>query len=520
MRASQSLGGLSVIGHPFRSVETKPATCASLRRGEGVKVGMSRLQLSLGVWWIFASCALAAEPGLTIYNHGFAIVRASVPLDLHKGENQIRFTDLTTQLEPDSVVLRGPKNRRDFRVLEQSYRADLATQTLLLNRFEGQTIDFLVEQPQKPDAIVSGKIIRGGSYGQPPLIEVNGKLRFDLPGKPLFPQLPNDTILKPELDWKIASEVAAKFDAEISYLSGGLSWSAGYNVIQPENGDTLEVIGSFAIVNQSGKDFANARTKLIAGNVNKESPTPQLKAMSAPNQRAFAAAAPAPVPAEALDDYHLYSLPQPLSLRDQESKQIEFMRAADVKSTSLYVFDSTGYEAPSPRPMGGPILDANWGVEGETKVAVVREIKNSEANHLGIPLPAGRWRFYRGDHDQQLEFTGEHEEEHTAKDETLRIFTGTAFDLAAERKQTDFSVDRAKHTMDEAFAITLRNHKKEPVDIHVVEHLNRWQSWEIVEHSADFTKRDAHTIEFVVRLKPDEEKVVNYRVRYTQLPTQ
>ena len=72
--------------------------------------------------------------------------------------------------------------------------------------------------------------------------------------------------------------------------------------------------------------------------------------------------------------------------------------------------------------------------------------------------------------------------------------------------------------MDEAFEIKLRNHKTEPVEIQVTEHLTRWQSWEITEHSADFTRRDAYTIEFVVRLKPDEEKTVSYRVRYTQLP--
>jgi hypothetical protein len=481
---------------------------------------MSRLPLSLGLCWIFASGTLAAAPSLTIYNHGFAVVRATVPLDLHQGENQLRFTDLTTQLDPDSVVLRGPEGQHSFRVLEQSYRGDVANEALLLNRFTGETIDFLVEQPQKPATTVSGKIIRGGREAQSPLIEVNGKLRFDLPGKPLFPRLPSDTIVKPELEWKISSEESGKFDGEISYLTGGLDWSASYNVTMPETGDRIELIGSFTMVNQSGKDFASVPTSLVAGNVNREEATPRRKGMTAPNERAFAAAAPASLAAQALDEFHLYALPRPLSLRDGESKQVEFVRAADVQATQLFVFDATGYERPTPSPLGGPIFDPNWEVEGETQIAVVREIKNSEANHLGMPLPEGRWRFYRNHGNQQLEFVGEQTAEQTAKDETLRIFTGTAFDLAAERKQTEFSVDRAKHTMDEGFAIALRNHKQEPVEICVVEHLNRWQSWEVIEHSADFTKRDAKTIQFVVRLNPDEEKVVSYRVRYTQLPAQ
>jgi hypothetical protein len=238
--------------------------------------------------------------------------------------------------------------------------------------------------------------------------------------------------------------------------------------------------------------------------------------MDSANRTALAPSA-IPLPQTAFDDYHLYTLPNPVTLRDRESKQIEFPRAGGVASQRVYLFDATGYDAPAFPPQG-PIMDGNWGSEGETKVGITRGFKNTEQNHLGLPLPAGRWRFYRRASDHQLEFIGEHQEDHIAKDETLRVFTGTAFDLAAERMQTDFTIDRARKTMDEAFAIKLRNHKTEPVEIRILEHLNRWRSWEIVEHSADFTKRDAHAIAFVVKLEPDEEQSVSYRVRYTQLP--
>lgn len=462
----------------------------------------------------------AAEPSLTIYNQNFGVVRASFPLDLKAGVNQIRFADLTAQADPSSVVLRDPTRTNHFQVLEQNYRGDAISQALMLAQFEGQTIDFLVHQPTEPDRIIAGKIIRSGTRSSAqPLIEVEGKLRFELPGVPLFPTLADNSVLKPELVWKIASEKPVKFDAEITYLTQGLSWGADYNVLLPESGEVVQLTCLVTIDNRSGKDFENARTKLVAGDVNKIAPKATPAPMEATAERTIVTGSFVPTPEKAFEEFHLYTLPRPVTLRDRESKQIELVRAVDVPSPRLYVFDATGYETPPPWFQPNPIFDENWGVEGaETRVAVLREIKNSDANHLGMPLPNGRWRFYRRDADGQLEFVGEHAEPHTAKDETLRIFTGAAFDLAATRRQTAFTIDRAQQTMEEAFEIKLRNHKPEPVAIQVVEHLNRWQSWEIVEHSADFTKRDAHTIQFVVRLKPDEEKSLSYRVRYTQLP--
>src|SRR5437879_12999877 len=119
----------------------------------------------------------------------------------------------------------------------------------------------------------------------------------------------------------------------------------------------------------------------------------------------------------------------------------------------------------------------------ETKVAVMREFKNSEANHLGMPLPKRRIRFYKQDDDKQLEFTGENLIDHTPKDETLHVFTGNAFDLVGERRRTNVKVDSSNHWLDESIEIKLRNHKKESVEIRVVEHLFRWINWDITEKS-------------------------------------
>ncbi len=201
----------------------------------------------------------------------------------------------------------------------------------------------------------------------------------------------------------------------------------------------------------------------------------------------------APVTEKAFDEFHLYTLPRPVTLHDRETKQVEFMRATKIKAPVVYVYD---------------------GVRNATKVAVMREFKNSDANGLGLPLPKGRARFYRRDDaDGRLEFVGEDSIEHTAKDEILRIKTGDAFDIAAERIRSDQSSSSYQGRAEQAVTIKLRNHKTTPVEVRVVEHLNG-PNWEIIQKSDDFTKKDAQTIEFHIPVKPDEERVVTYRVRY------
>ena len=145
----------------------------------------------------------------------------------------------------------------------------------------------------------------------------------------------------------------------------------------------------------------------------------------------------------------------------------------------------------------------------------MREFVNAETNHLGIALPKGKLRFYRRDADGQLEFVGEDQIDHTPRNETIRVTTGNAFDLVGERKQTNFRVDTGDKWVDESFEIKLRNRKKEPVEIRVVERLYRWNNWEITAKSDEFTKKDSQTIEFRVPVKPDEERRVTYTVHYS-----
>jgi hypothetical protein len=257
----------------------------------------------------------------------------------------------------------------------------------------------------------------------------------------------------------------------------------------------------------------------MAGDVNKLAP-PGMQGADRIMARGFAGAmnavqAPPAVTEKAFDEYHLYTLERATTLRDRETKQVEFVRASGVKSEVVYVYDGVLIDWNRWRGDGGGCRTSEeFGSQSVTKVAVMREFKNTKANGLGIPLPKGRVRFYRSD-AQQLEFTGENQIDHTPSDELVKIYTGDAFDLVGERKRTNFKVDSSNKWADESFEITLRNRKKEPVTIRVVEHLYRWVNWEITDKSNPYLKLNAQEIEFRVELKPDEEKKITYTVHYS-----
>jgi hypothetical protein len=470
-------------------------------------------------------------PALTIYNQNFFVARERFPMELLAGVNRVNYAGVAAHLEPDSVILRDPAGRA-LQVLEQNYRNDPISQELLLSFYEGKTIDFVTGRNLDKDVIVRGKIVRSGyvpsnyyaqNYQQPvstqPIIEVDGVLRFGMPGQPLFPALSADSILKPTLTWLLQTNQPGKFDAEVSYVSGGMNWQADYNLVVSDKStskfDLLDLVGWVTVRNQSGKTFENANIKLLAGDVNKIQEGGVAGRVYAASAAAMTDAMAPVVREKSFDEFHLYTLERSTTLRDQETKQVEFVRATGIQAQRLYIYDGAKVEQYGNRNPEQVRQDPGYGTQSNPKVWVMEEFKNAEVNHLGIPLPKGKLRFYRRDTDGHLEFVGENQIDHTPKDETIRAYTGNAFDLVGERKRTSFHVDSSHNWMEETFEIRVRNHKKEPVNVRVVEHLYRWTNWTLTEQSQPSRKMDAQTTEFPLTIQPDGQQVVTYTVHYS-----
>jgi hypothetical protein len=294
-----------------------------------------------------------------------------------------------------------------------------------------------------------------------------------------------------------------------------MRWEANYNAVAAGKGDTFDIIGWVTLENMSGRDFEQASVKLMAGDVARiQSAQGNVAGYSARDERS--AAGPATVSERAFDEYHLYTLERPASVLDREIKQVEFVRAANVPAERVYVYDGHRLEAQyrgwdpysiRTRP--------EYGTASNPKIWVMLEFRNDEKSRLGMPLPKGKVKVYRRDVDGRNEFIGEDAIDHTPKDEVVRLYTGNAFDLVGERRQTNFKLDTARNWADESFEIKVRNHKKEAVKVRVVEHLYRWLQWEVSARSEEFEKKDARTIEFRPVIGPGGEAVIRYTVHYT-----
>ncbi|MFN5654867.1 MAG: DUF4139 domain-containing protein, partial [Verrucomicrobiota bacterium] len=241
---------------------------------------------------------------------------------------------------------------------------------------------------------------------------------------------------------------------------------------------------------------------LLAGDVNRAQPEYPIGYGRGMGSAGMAKSAARVVTEKSFDEFHLYALGNPVTLRDKETKQVEFVRATGVKAERIYVFESNRqYEQRGASSLG--------------KVQVYREFKNSEANKLGMALPKGTVRFYTQDGDRQLEFVGENRIDHTPKDEVIRVLTGNSFDLVGERRVKSSKDDGANRNATRTVEIKVRNRKKEPVEIRVIEHAEYLGgNWTLTAQSQAHEKKDATIFEFRVPLQPDEEKVITYTIRY------
>ena len=490
---------------------------------------------------LFIASCLPAETRLTVYNDNFAAVKEQRSLVLSRGENEVRISDITAHLEPDSVMVRGVHRPDSIQILEQNYQGDPLSQQLLLRDAEGAMIDFETIDPQtNQPRLIAGRVLRSGYFrdhstwvgpfgrqyferqsylsnprgGGEPVVEVGGKIRFGLPGIPLFTAPGQQKSLRPTLHWKLWSQDAGEHSIEFSYLTGGMRWEANYNATAPNSGDTFDIVGWATIENRSGKDFKQVDVKLMAGDVARVKPGERAIAKRFQATQSEYQRAPPGIAEEPFDEYHLYSLKRPATVLDREIKQVEFMRAAGVPARRLYVYEGwkreSHYRQTSATRIRG---DANYGVLSNSKVWVMLEFQNSAASNLGMPLPAGRVKVYRK--EETSEFVGEDQIDHTAVDETLRLYTGNAFDLVGERRQTAFGHNSTHRWADEVFEIKLRNHGKDEVEIRVVEHMYRWTQWELHASSHEYAKTDARTIEFRPIIGPGAEETITYKVHYS-----
>jgi len=431
---------------------------------------------------------------VTVYNSDIGLIKDIRQLILPNGLTELRFGEVAAKIMPQTVHIKSLTNPSQLHVLEQNYEYDLLTPRKLLDKFVGKEIMVLKEGIEVPVTILStneGLVYRLG-----------GRIFTGQPHNLIFPSIPNNLISQPTLLWSLENRNANAQKVEATYLTRGLNWKADYVAVLDSKDKNLDLSGWVTLDNQSGATYQNARLKLVAGDLNRV--VEEYKARDAIGGRmelASKVASPAPFAEQSFFEYHLYSLQRPTTIKNQQTKQVRLLSADRIPVGKRYIF--TG----SPQYFHSRYT----GVMPKQKVGVFVELANKKDNNLGMPLPKGTLRVYKADADGSLQFIGEDRIDHTPKDETIKIKMGEAFDVVAERKQTDWR-KIADNLYEAAFEISLRNHKDEPVTISVIEPMMR--DWEILTSSHTHKKVEAHTAQFEIPVAKDGETKLTYRARY------
>lgn len=455
-----------------------------------------------------APVAEAADTNLslTVYNEGTALVRDRRRFDLAAGFNQIAFSDVAASIDPTSVLFKSLTDPDGLIVLEQNYQFDLVDSSALYRKYLDQTVRVVT----KDGTLYEGKLLstQGGIILQDEdghVSVISGDVR-----EVSFPELPDGLITRPTLVWQLMSDQRGEQQVELTYLTGGISWQADYVVLLSSQEDSIDLDGWVTMSNTSGTSYQDALLKLIAGDLQRLA-QPGMAAQDM-LYAAEAELAAAPVEQREFFEYHLYEVPRPVTVNNNENKQIEFVSASDVPADKFFVYD--GLQCRSNyyycNFYGSPQTDPSYGVASNPKVMVMLEFDTEQA---GADLPKGRVRVYQEDIDGAALLIGEDAIDHTPQGENVRLYVGDAFDIVGERVQTDFRRPSDK-SLEESYEITLHNHKDEAVEVRVVEHLFRWSEWRILSSSHDYDKLDSSTIEFRVRVPANGDTTVQYDVRY------
>jgi len=443
----------------------------------------------------------------------FGVVKETRTIELPQGVGRYRFSDVAARLDPTTVKFRSLTDPQGTLVLEQNFEYDLVTPQRLMDKYIDRKIALEPAPGQK------GKTIEGAllsTAGGRMIGLTGGEVWIDPPGNVVLPSLPGGLITRPTLEWLLRSAKAGPQKVEVAYQTEGLSWEAAYTAVLGADDKTMDLSAWVTIVNRSGATYGDARLKLVAGDVHRVEPP------KARRERAAYGAMDGlslQEPARGFQEkeffeYHLYTLGRRSTLADNSVKQLEmFEPVSNVPVEKVFVY--YGF-VPEGVYLNQPDRNASLGTRGNTDVDIYLKFKNEKERRLGMPLPAGRVRLFKRDPaDKQLELVGEDWIDHTPKDEEVLLRLGSSFDLRGERKQTNFQVDEANHSMRESFEITLRNHKKEPVRVIVKENLYRTLNWEIEQPSLPFEKKDARTIHFTVAVPADSTQRLTYTVHYT-----
>jgi hypothetical protein len=432
---------------------------------------------------------------VTIYNENLALIKDTRKLMLDAGLNHLALREVSGKMRAETALLRSLSRPGAFTVLEQNFDFDLLTPAKLLEKYVGRAVRVIKTDPKTGAEIVEHAQVLSANNGV--VLKIGDRIETGVWGRIVYDTVPANLRDRPTLVTQLHNKQAGEQTVELSYLTGGLSWQADYVAELNANDSALDLNGWVTLTNRSGTTYPNARLQLVAGDVNRVQERLRYAA-----KRADVSAEAAPVSKmaeESLFEYHLYTLSRPTTIADNQTKQVALLNATSVPIKKELLLQGNDY-----------YYWSSYGHIGQKmKIGVYVQFDNREAARLGVPLPKGVVRVYKKDTAGSAQFVGEDRIDHTPKNETVRLHLGEAFDVTADKKQTDFR-RIASNVYESAYRIELKNAKREAIAVTVREPVPG--EWRMLEQSSPHAKVAAGTAEWHISVPAEGHATLTYRV--------
>lgn len=437
---------------------------------------------------------------VTIYNDDLALIKDQRKITLNKGFNNLAFRGVSARIRPETALLRSLNPDNQLHVLEQNFDFDLLTPQKMLEKYTGKQVQLANINPATGiKTIQTGTIL---STNDGITLKIGDKIVTDPQGSYIFDQVPDNLREQPTLVTQLTSSSDQQQTVELGYLTTGLAWKADYVAELNSDETQLDLTGWITLTNQSGTSYNKAKLQLVAGDVNQVQP--EFSRGAIPREAMMKTMSDSAVVEENLFEYHLYSLNRPTNLADKQTKQVTLLSASSVPVHKEFLLQGNDY-----------YYNSSYGDLGQKiKVGVFVGFKNAEQAHLGMPIPKGIVRVYKNDTKGSAQFVGEDRIDHTPKNEDIRLKLGDAFDITADKKQTDFKKAKffAPHTVayESSYEIELKNAKSEPVTVTIREPVPG--EWKVLQESHQHTKVASGTVEWQVTIPAESSETLSYSV--------
>jgi hypothetical protein len=419
---------------------------------------------------------------VTVYNRSLALVQDVRRLDVPKGRTKLEFKDVSASIKPETVSLAG----KGLSVVEQNFDYDLLTPAKMMEKAVGRQIQIVRTNPatgkETPEtatvlAVNDGVIVKIGNR-----IEA---LRDDgIPTRVVFSSIPENLRAQPTLSVTVEADNGGPREAVLSYLTTGLSWKADYVALFDEKQKAMTVQGWITLTNNSGTTYRDAKTQLVAGDINlTDDPQEYWQRHTATRDAGTSASG-----GTGIADYYAYPLPQRVTIAENQTKQVGFLDLA-VKAAKAYEYRADDFSSDEqPRHVDSVVKFAN------------------EAH----PLPAGVVRIYMRDDTGAPKFVGEDAIDHTPAGSALAVKLGEAFDVTVQATVVSSEKIEGHNTRD-TMSYLLRNAQAVPADVELRQH-GVWRDGKVENESQPSRRVDAGTLAWNVSVPAHGETTLTFTV--------